>query len=167
MAEPAFTVDASQLDEIFPKIEKLVKELHGKGKNTNPIRNASRKMADVVEKEAVRLVPVDEGRTQARIRKKIIGAAYRDNANRYGNSREYYYVGVDIRGSRADPRTPWWATPLEVGWDQGDASFEGANFLYNATRNKESEAKRVFIADLERQVVLLTARIAKEKKSGT
>lgn len=167
MTAPAIEIDASELDEIFPKIERLVKELHGVGKNSNPVRNASRKMSDVIEKEAKSLVPVEEGRTQARIKKKLIGVKYRDKANKYGNSREYYYVGVDIRGGRADPRTPWWATPLEVGWDQGDASYEGANFLYKAMKNKGITAKRVFVSDLGRQAELLTNRIRREKARGT
>jgi len=155
-------IDTSGLDEMFRKLERYRDEVAGvPGFGNNPVRSAARKMAKIVEAEAKRLVPVEEGRTQARITSKIMGTRYRDKAIKGGNSREYYYVGVDTRGGRQNPLTPWWATPLHQGWDQGDARFAGAPFLEDAVKSKQGEAFNEFVEYMRKWSDRAAARIEK------
>lgn len=156
------SVDFSELADLQKRIERFVGEAHGKGVAKNPVRNASRAMAKVVEGEARAKAPVDTGRLQGAVTKKLIGTQFRDRANRLGNSREYYFVGFRLGRGRDDLSGAWYATPVEVGWRDNHASFPGHHTLKRAAMDKESAAKQEFMDKLRRDLDRIAAKLNRE-----
>ena len=150
--------DTSELDALFKDLEKFTANIHGKkGYPQNPVRNAARAMAKVTLQEAEKLAPVDTGTLAGALQIKPLSVRYRDQATRVGNSKEYFFVGAEVRKSRA-----YYITPLELGWTRENARYDGSHFILKAAQRTAAEAQQTFVQRLRKDIDKIATKIHRE-----
>jgi len=132
------------LAELVKNLREFADELKG-----NPLRAASRAMADVVRTAAIENAPVGEtGRLQNAISQRLISARDRDAATSSGDSAEIFDVYVKMGKSRDDPRGAfyWWFV------ENGTVKQAAQPFLRPAFYENEAQLPDTF-ADKLRPVI--------------
>lgn len=141
-------------------LEKALREIAPQIKG-NPLRNASRAMAKVVEDDARKRAPmgtdgIDDGRLKRAVAKKLIPLRERDQATMRGNSAEVYDVGVNV-GKKSDKATAWYWWQVELGNENNAAQ----PFLRPALFNNKQQAINAFSEKLKRSLELAARKLAK------
>jgi hypothetical protein len=155
------TADTSSLEKLFEDLETFTANIHGKkGYPQNPVRNAARAMSKVTLEEAKSIAPVDTGNLAEALKLKPLSVRFRDNSARLGNSKEYFFVGAEVKKSRA-----FYITPLELGWSRDGASYEGAHFISAAAKNSASEAQTTFTTKLRKDLDKIRNKILAASKA--
>lgn len=109
-----------------------------KGVGGNQLRTAVRAgMANKVVEDAKMRAPVKSGRLRNAITKKIIGASFRDNFTRVGDSFEGYHVGVNLGRSRKDQAGAWYWWFVENGTEGAIAGQNRRGGAGKATNTKK------------------------------
>lgn len=149
-----------ELEEALGKLGPMITGLKGYPKNA--LRNASRAAGKVALEAAKANAPVDTGRFRDAIGLKLLSLKYRDQATLRGNSKEYYYIGVNLGESRKDMKGAWYANPVIHRTEFGTDTMPARPFLRNAVNNNLAKLESTIVTKLRADLIKIANKVRAE-----